>query len=144
MLESRQISTPGTLQPMMSVVYTSRILVMRKRLVPTKDEFSGDLGENPIQYFQAARGWPALITSQATELEFLLAGQTDRGDFTLTCPWKKMSDGKLLIRERDIIIDMESKVRFLVLWSYDPMNAHTQIRAALQSGVVNDDLETQG
>lgn len=144
MLQSRHLSCGPNTQVVSSELYTSIIIVMRKQVKPLTEEFDGDFGSNQIEYVSVARGWPASIISNKTEVEFIPPGQTERGDYLLVCPWKQMQDGKLLIRERDIIIEMGSGLRHLVLWSYDPLNIHQQIVAAIQFGVVNENLEVQG
>ena len=145
MLDSRILSvTSSRQQPVHSSLYSTRIKVYRKKLDPVKDAFSGDFGENPVKYELVTRGWPAVICSQTSELVFIPPGQTERGDYLLICPYKKMRDGKLLVRERDIIVDTSEGNTMLVLWSYDPSNLHTQIIAVLRFGVTNVNLEEQG
>ena len=71
------------------------------------------------------------------------AGQTELADEILTIPYRLQSDNGLIVRERDVVINLLSRRQFLVLWSHNPNDAGVQIVAGLQYGVVNLDLSKQ-
>ena len=144
MLDSRLLGSSRKPQQMSSDMYTTRIIIMRKRLVGLSDPFEGDLGENLIEYEPVVRGYPASIVTKKQELGMMPTGQTEKSEFVLICPYRQMKDGMLIIRERDIVIDMGTQQRLIVLWSHDPMNTKVQLVAGVEFGTVNHDLDRQG
>lgn len=144
MLDSRFLSATRRPNALPSDFYTTRIIVMRKKLVGLSDPFEGELGENLIEYDPIVRGWPASIAPVSEDTAMMAAGQTEKASFILTCPYRLMKDGMLLIRERDILIDMSNQQRLLVVWSHDPMNTKVHIVAGVEYGTVNHNLDAQG
>lgn len=144
MLDSRFLHSGRRTQPQASDFYTTRIIIMRKKLVGLSDPFEGEMGENLIEYDPIVRGWPASIAAKKQDLAMMPAGQTEKAEYVLTCPYRRMKDGMLLLRERDIIIDMSTQQRLIVLWSHDPMNTMTHIVAGVEYGTVNHNLDAQG
>ena len=138
-MDSRIICAHPRLQQLGSSIYTTKIIILRKRLKPGTEEFSGPMGSNPIEYVPIMRNWPAAIAHARHDLEMMPVGQTEKGDWRMVCPFKKSADGKLLIRERDIIIDMVTKQKMLVIWSEDPLNSGLHIYAGLEYGVLDRD-----
>ena len=144
MLDSRFLSSGRHPQGISSDMYTTRIIIMRKRLVGLSDLFEGEIGENLIEYDPIVRAYPATIATKKQELAMMPAGQTEKSEYILLCPYRRMKDGGLIIRERDIIIDMSTQQRLIVLWSHDPINTKVQIMAGVEYGTVNQNLDEQG
>ena len=140
MLDSRYLSAWPKLQGVGNQVYTSRVIIRRKALAPGHIANDGPAGENVFVWNTVYRGWiAAIVPASHNALPTVPAGTTEIGDFTLTCPYRRMaSDGKLIIRERDILYDMISRERYLVLWAHDPLNSKIQIVAGLLYGVTED------
>ena len=145
MLDSRCLSPGHKMQNIQSSTYTTRIIIMRKRLKAGHTSFDGDMGVPEYEYYMVIRGYPAIIVPVKSDLKVIGAGQIDRGDFVLTMPYKKQADGGLLLREKDIVTDMGNpRKKLLVICSHDPADTHLQICADLQDGVVSEDLARQG
>lgn len=144
MLDSRFLAVGKRPQPMSSDMYTTRVIIMRKKLAGLSDPFEGDLGENQIEYDPIVRGWPASIAPMSEDTVMTKAGQTDRASYVLLCPYRQMKDGGLILRERDIVVDMQTGQKMLVVWSQDPMNTRVQIVAGVEYGTINSDLDRQG
>lgn len=144
MLDSRFLSLPWKMQPIPSAAANSRVIVKRKRLKPGHDLHDGLIGTNEYEWFTVVRGWPcSIVPPHKGDLVTLPPGATERGDFILTSQYKMESDDGLLIRTRDVIIDMQNSLKMLVLWAYDPGNSHLHIVAGLQFGVVNENLDEE-
>jgi hypothetical protein len=144
MLDSRYLSSNRRPQALATDFYTTRIIIMRKKIVGLSDPFSGDMGENEIEFDPVVRGWPASIAPVHEDTKMAKAGQTVKASYVLTCPYRATRDGQLLVRERDIVIDMSNQQRLLVVWAHDPMNTRTHIVAGVEFGTVNYDLDRQG
>jgi hypothetical protein len=142
-LDSRFLTNFPRPQPLSASFYPTKIIVMRKALQAGHTLFDGPLGVNVTQYNLVVRGWPGGIVPRSSQLINLPQGQTELGDHLLTTQYRRMQDGGLLIRERDVITDMKTGVQYLVLWSHDPMDTGIQITAGLQSGVVAASLSEQ-
>ena len=144
MPDPRVISGNKKFQSIGAENFTTKVIVMRKVVADGHAEFDGALGDSSFTYRQVAKGWPASIVHRTAHLEIQTPGEFEKGDFILTSQHKALSDGKLLIRERDIVIDMETRDQYLVIWSCNPMNTRVMIIAGMESGTINQDLTEQG
>jgi len=109
---------------------------MRKTLA--KDDngnvFIGPEGTTVPTWNQIVYGLPAAITNVNGDLQYVPTGQMERADFRMVCAFKQLTDGTLIIKERDIIIDLGNGSQYEVLFSHDPMNTRLQIIAWLRYG----------
>lgn len=144
MLDSRYLSPGKQFQGLPASFYTTRVIIMRKKIVGLNDPFSGEFGENEIEYTPVLRGWPASIAPVHEDTKMSMAGQTVKASYILTCPYRITKDGALVVRDRDIVIDMSTRNKYLVTWSHDPMNTRVSIVAGLEYGTINNDLDRQG
>ena len=143
MLDSRFLGVPGHQQSLGSFIYNAKILVMRKQITDGHMPNDGMMGSTTLDYVQVVRGLPASIVPSGGTMDNYPAGQTELADEILTIPYRLMSDNGLIVRERDVVINLISRRQFLVLWSHNPNDAGVQIVAGLQYGVVNIDLSKQ-
>jgi hypothetical protein len=145
MLDSRILDSNRRMQSVNSTVYSTKVIVMRRVDKAPSDPYGGIAGTPDYEYELVVRGYPAMISPVHNDLQAMPTGQIAKGDFTLCAPYKRMADGGLLIRERDVIIDMHNPgKKKLVLYALDPGGTHVQIVAGLQDGVVEEDLDRQG
>lgn len=115
---------------------------MRKILL-TGTEFDGPVGTNQIDWKQIVKGWPAAITTIKGELETIPAGQTEKGHYKMVCPYKILSDGNLIVKARDIVLDMSTGLEYLVIRARDPMNTKLHIICDVEQGTVQEDFTEQ-
>ena len=144
MLESRYMSANRKFQGVRSEFYTTTVTVLRKVVADGHTEFDGSLGDSDIRYRIVTKNYPASIVHKVAELKTVGAAETEKGDYILTAPFKMLSDNKLLIRSRDIVVDMSNQDQYYVLHSEDPMHTRIQIQAKLELGTTTVNIEDQG
>jgi len=144
MLDSRMVFASPRIQSTGSSWDNTRVLIYRKQLAAGHVLNDGPMGTNVFAWIIVYNGWPCSIVAGNSEMAFIPEGQSERGDYTLKCQYRRSADGGLFIRERDVIVDLSNRDpnfnKMLVLWSHDPANYHSHILAGLKYGPINEDI----
>lgn len=145
MLDSRFLS-PGRFNALPSHAYNTKVTIYHKRLKVLHEEHDGRLGEDEKEWVVVARRWPVSLVPEGErggDTPVYPAGEAAQGRYVLTCPFRRLQDNGLIVRERAIVVEESTGRRFKVLWADDPGNSRTQIVAKLEFGNVTEDLENQ-